>query len=115
MQPAARDPAGSSPPATPPVSGTSDPMALIRSALICAGTSVWDWDMDNDVLGDVDDSLLQLGYPVPAHGSTQADWDRLIHPDDIAASRVACERHLSGEAALYEHEYRIKAADNSWR
>lgn len=90
-------------------------MALIRSALICAGTSVWDWDMDNDILGDVDDSLLQLGYRVPAHGSTQADWNRLIHPDDIAASRLACERHLSGEAALYEHEYRIQAADSSWR
>ncbi len=115
MQPAALDPAGSTCAETQRAPTVVDPMALIRSALAGAGTSVWDWDMDNDSLGDVDDSLLQLGYPVPAHGSTQADWDRLIHPDDIAASRVACARHLSGEAELYDHEYRVQAADGSWR
>ena len=72
MPPAERDPASQTAAASPPVAGSSDAMALIRSALAGAGTSVWDGyiDSDSDSLGDVDDSLLQLGYPVPVDGST---------------------------------------------
>lgn len=89
--------------------------ALIRAALVGAGTFVWEWDIDSDVLGDIDQGFEQLGYPRPSRGYTQQDWDALIHPDDRAANDDAYQRHARGETDAYEHAYRARAADGSWR
>ena len=48
-------------------------------------------------------------------GRTQEDWNRLIHPDDVAANHEAYLRHERGEVDHYEHAYRIRARDGSWR
>lgn len=98
-------------PGAPPFSGDS----RLPLALAGAGTSVWEWHVDTDVLGDLDEGTAMLGY---AHGeieATQAAWDELMHPDDRAGNDAAYERHACGEAATYEHEYRIKASDGTWR
>lgn len=88
---------------------------LIRAALRGAGTFVWEWAIDSDRLGDIDEGFAQLGYPVPEGGGTQRDWDALIHPDDLAANHEAYLRHARGEAAVYESSYRARAADGRWR
>ena len=88
--------------------------ALIRNALQGAGTYVWEWDIDSDELGDIDQGLEQLGYGARDIGRTQADWDHLIHPDDRAANHEAYLRHARGESPQYEHAYRIRAQDGRW-
>ena len=98
--------------AAPPQPGTVE---LMRRALHGGGTSVWEWDIDSDRLGDIDDGLQQLGYDAVEVGRTQADWDRLIHPDDRAANHEAYLRHARGELDHYEHAYRIRAGDGRWR
>ncbi len=108
---ARRDAKGSVPDTVP--SFAADPR--LHQALAGAGTSVWEWNVLTDVLGDLDEGTAMLGY---AHGeveSTQAAWGALIHPDDRADNEAAYERHVRGEVAIYEHEYRIKARDGSWR
>ena len=113
--PSASDDAATTEPVT--MTGTApfpgDPR--LPEALAGAGTSVWEWHVDTGILGDLDEGTAMLGY---AHGeieSTQAAWDDLMHPDDRAGNDAAYARHASGEAATYEHEYRIKARDGSWR
>jgi PAS domain S-box-containing protein len=93
--------------------GTS--VAMIRAALAGAGTFVWEWDVDSDGLGDIDEGLQQLGYAQGEVGGTQADWDALIHPDDREANHQAYLRHAAGEVAMYGHTYRARASDGSWR
>ena len=92
-----------------------DDAALMRSALLGAGTFVWEWDLATDRLDDVDEGLEMLGYRPGEIGRTQRDWNRLIHPDDLAANEAAWLRHERGEADFYEHEYRIRKADGGWR
>jgi len=87
---------------------------LIRAALRGAGTFVWEWEIDSDRLGDIDEGFVQLGYAAPEGGGTQRDWDALIHPDDLAANHAAYLRHARGEAAVYESSYRARAADGRW-
>ena len=89
--------------------------ALLYAALAGADTFVWDWDIDSDVLSDIDEGLLLLGYARHEVGRTQADWNQLIHPDDRAANHEAYLRHARGEAEVYEHAYRARAADGRWR
>jgi len=87
----------------------------LHQALAGAGTSVWEWHVTTDRLGDLDEGTAMLGYARGEIASTQAAWNALMHPDDRAGNDAAYERHARGEAAIYEHEYRIKARDGSWR
>ena len=89
--------------------------ALVRAALHGAGTMVWEWHIASDRLSDIDEGFAQLGYPPAAGRRTQQDWDTLIHPDDLTANHQAYLRHAAGEADDYEHVYRARAADGSWR
>ncbi|MCB9649122.1 MAG: PAS domain S-box protein [Deltaproteobacteria bacterium] len=41
-------------------------------------------------------------------------WARLAHPDDLAASNSALERHFSGEAPFYDIECRMRHKDGRW-
>jgi PAS domain S-box-containing protein len=88
---------------------------MIRSALQGGDTFVWEWDIDSDWLSDIDNGLEQLGYGGQDIGRTQAAWNRLIHPDDLAANDEAYQRHARGESEHYEHSYRIRASDGQWR
>ena len=88
---------------------------MIRRALEGGGTFVWEWDIDSDVLSDIDEGLQQLGYDARDTGRTQEDWNRLIHPEDAFGNHEAYLRHARGEIEQYEHSYRIRASDGSWR
>jgi signal transduction histidine kinase len=100
-------------PAAPRYSGPE--AGLIRSALAGAGTFVWEWWIESDWLTDIDQGLLLLGYPVDGGGHTQEHWNALIHPEDRDGNHEAYLRHERGEVEVYEHAYRIRAADGSWR
>ncbi len=90
-------------------------LALQRTAMHEAGTFVWEWDMASDVLGDIDEGERMLGYPINTLGNTQADWDRIVHPDDRAVIDKAFGAHVRGEEPLYRAVYRARAADGQWR
>jgi signal transduction histidine kinase len=90
-------------------------LALQRRAMHEAGTYVWEWDMATDVLGDIDEGERLLGYPLNTLGHTQADWDRVIHPDDRALVDKAFEAHVRGDEPMYRVVYRARAANDQWR
>ncbi|MEO8156092.1 MAG: PAS domain-containing protein, partial [Rhizobacter sp.] len=92
-----------------------DPHRLMAEALVGAGTSVWSWDMENDVLTGMNGSVALLGYAEGELESTQAGWNGVIHPDDLAENDAAYQRHARGEISAYESEYRARAKDGSWR
>ncbi|MFN0185255.1 MAG: PAS domain-containing protein [Aquabacterium sp.] len=88
--------------------------ALVRAALQGADTFVWEWDIDSDVLGDIDEGFRLLGYRRGELGHLQGDWNALIHPDDRAANHEAYLRHAAGEVPIYEHAYRVRHRDGHW-
>ena len=90
-------------------------LALMRTAMHEAGTFVWEWDIATDLLGDIDEGERMLGYPPNTLGRTQADWDRIVHPEDQALILRAYEAHERGEQAMYRVVYRALAADGRWR
>ena len=90
-------------------------LALQRRAMHEAGTYVWEWDMSTDVLGEIDEGERLLGYPLNTLGHTQADWDRVVHPDDRALIDKAFNAHVRGEEPMYRAVYRARAANDQWR
>ncbi|WP_374675598.1 ATP-binding protein [Ideonella sp.] len=92
-----------------------DSLSMVRAAMHEGGTFVWEWDLATDSLGDIDEGARMLGYASEAIGHTQADWDRLIHPEDAPAVEAAYQAHARGQAEGYHALYRARAADGSWR
>jgi PAS domain S-box-containing protein len=92
-----------------------DDGALLRAALHGAGTFVWEWRPDTDELSEIDEGFEMLGYARDHLAPTQDNWNRLIHPDDLAENHAAYLRHARGEVEQYEHIYRARDAAGHWR
>lgn len=82
-------------------------------ALYGANDGLWDFDLDRKttyfsprwkaMLGYGDDELEPL-----------ADWQELVHPDDLERVRLALRDHLSGVEPLFESVHRLKHRDGVW-
>ncbi|MCB0182966.1 MAG: PAS domain-containing protein, partial [Caldilineaceae bacterium] len=55
------------------------------------------------------------GYPLDQYFDTMLTWKDSIHPDDRPVVTYALENHLSGQTPFFEHEYRVKRGDGTWR
>ncbi|WP_341892282.1 PAS domain-containing protein [Variovorax sp. YR752] len=89
--------------------------ALMRDALLGAGTSVWEWDILTDRLTNFRASMALLGHADEGLAPLQQTWNALIHPEDLDANQEAYQRHAREETGIYEHEYRARASDGTWR
>jgi hypothetical protein len=87
----------------------------MQAALRGAGSFIWEWDVENDILPDIEEGFAMLGYPRQQRAHTQDDWNQLIHPEERAANHAAYLRHERGEVDRYEHVYRALGADGNWR
>ncbi len=88
---------------------------LVRAALLGAGTSVWEWNPQTDVISGVDADMSLLGYGPEESRLTQREWNELIHPEDRADNEARYQEHARDEAPYYEHEYRARTKDGQWR
>jgi diguanylate cyclase (GGDEF)-like protein/PAS domain S-box-containing protein len=77
----------------------------------------WYWDCKNNIVVFNPLKVTTLGYKVdeiPEQVTYQFFTDKL-HPDDYHHVMEAMKKHLSGEAVVYETEYRIRTKDGGWR
>lgn len=88
--------------------------ARLHFAMDSAGHGVWDWNVD---LGKVFYShawKAMLGFRDGEIGTTTDECLRRIHPDDQTARCEALQRHLRGEAPLYQSEHRLRCKNGRW-
>jgi diguanylate cyclase (GGDEF)-like protein/PAS domain S-box-containing protein len=88
-----------------------------RYALSAAGSNdgLWDWDLKNDAFYASERWKLMIGLPSESRIDRMDEWFRHVHTDDVTALRSALQRHLSGESAHFEHEYRMSHFDGTYR
>ncbi|MGH9256495.1 MAG: putative bifunctional diguanylate cyclase/phosphodiesterase [Vicinamibacterales bacterium] len=89
----------------------------LRYALSAAGSNdgLWDWDLTINAFYASERWKLMIGLPADSRVESMEDWLRYVHADDVAALRSAVERHLTGETAHFEHEYRMSHVDGAYR
>jgi PAS domain S-box-containing protein len=88
---------------------------LLREALEASGTSVWEWNPITDQLFGVEGMTTLLGVTPDEESPTQDHWERRVQPDDNAETDKQYQRHARGETPFFEHEYRARAKDGSWK
>ncbi|GAC1330555.1 MAG: hypothetical protein NVSMB15_04200 [Steroidobacteraceae bacterium] len=86
------------------------------SELALWGTQIglWDWDIVRDRLTWINDWCEHSQLTAFSGQGHEQLWSSRIHPEDLAAYREALTRHLDGETAPYDVDYRLRNRDGAW-
>jgi PAS domain S-box-containing protein len=84
-------------------------------ALQSAGFGVWDLDVRRQRVSYSPQWKAMLGYADADGVDATGVWRGRVHPDDLQPMADALNAHLTGRAAAYAHEFRLRAADGSYR
>ena len=84
---------------------------LMETASRAANVAMWEWDM---VSGRMDWSASvdeMLGYEPGTVPRRFAEWEKIIHPDDLPIVKQAKEGHLTA-GVPYDVEFRVRRLDD---
>ncbi|MDX2185482.1 MAG: ATP-binding protein [Opitutaceae bacterium] len=87
----------------------------LRLALDSTQIAIFEWTAPRDDLYFSPGLWSMLGFQYEPLRQPGQSWAEFIHPDDRPTYRRATDRHLSGVVSFADPEYRIRAADGSWR
>ncbi len=87
----------------------------VRLALLCSGDGVWDINLQSRAMVFLEGWEKILGYQPGELEQTLDGYVDLIHPDDRNRMEVEIKRHIDGESATYQCEFRIRTKDGGWR
>ena len=73
------------------------------------------WDVEHQQLRVDKRWWRMLGYSPDAFPLTLEAWAAMLHPEDAGWLDAAVRKVLAGEQENWNNEYRIRAADGSWR
>lgn len=86
---------------------------LFRLAAGATGDVIYDWRIDDDRIWWSPNAANLFGS-LHRIGSTLAEWERLVHPDDRARVGGALDSALAGTAMTWVDNYRIRRVDGSY-
>lgn len=80
-----------------------------------ANDGIWDWNPQNGQVYYSERWKSMLGYSGDEIGTDLQAWTSRIHPDDQARTASDMQRHLRGETAFYECEYRLRCKNGDYK
>lgn len=80
-----------------------------------AGVGCWEVDVASDIARYSRRWALQLGYTEHDLSPTPGNWRQMTHREDQARVDAAVDRHLAGQAARIDVEFRVRRRDGSWQ
>jgi two-component system, cell cycle sensor histidine kinase and response regulator CckA len=87
----------------------------LEVAIRGSGMGLWDWDVMNDTVS-WDGRLAEiLGVEAAELGTSGAEIRARLHPDDVEGFQAALDAHLQQRQAFFQHEYRLRAGDGSYK
>ena len=79
------------------------------------GVGTWEWNVQTGETRFNERWADLIGYTLDELAPVSVGtWTKYIHPDDVAASGVALEKHFAGEVDYYECEARMRHKDGHW-
>lgn len=81
----------------------------------CAGLGLLEWDLRTDAISISPQYAELLGYAAAEVGPSRAEWEALVHPDDLPAVKAAVAALLEDHAAHYSMRYRMRTRSGVYR
>lgn len=88
--------------------------ASLNAALQSSELCVWEYHIATGAIFFSRELGIMLGYAEQDIPARIEAWEALVHPDDLAATRLALARHFQGETDTLHIEYRVRSGDDSW-
>ena len=83
-------------------------------ALKGAKCGLWDWDIAAGKTYFDPNYFLIAGYEPDEFPHLYDEWEKRIHPDDVAAAVAAIQQYISGATETYTVEFRFKTKSGDW-
>ena len=87
----------------------------LRLAVRASHVGLWDWDLRSNQVVFSREWKLQLGFEEHEIANEFSEWERRVHPEDLAPTMACVERVLAGPGDEHEVEFRMRHKDGSWR
>lgn len=86
----------------------------LRYAFEGTGDALWDMNIANGQLYISQSWIENMGYNPSIWRYDHRSWGKLIHPQDISATKAALQAHYRGETPVYTAEYRVRTKSGDW-
>lgn len=87
----------------------------LRLAVKSANVGLWDWDLGTEQFYFSAEWKSQIGYGEGEISNDLSEWQRRVHPDDLAGATQKVNSALANPSAGYQHEFRLRHKDGSYR
>ena len=86
-----------------------------KFAIEGTGDGLWDWNISNNTVYFSKTWKSMLGYSEGDISDNLSEWERLVHPDDLADTMHAVKEHLDGKTPAYISEHRLLCKNGSYK
>lgn len=76
---------------------------------------IWDWNIKNNTIFFSARWKEMLGYEDQEIVNHYDEWEKRVHPDDLAWVTTAIQDHLVGKTLFYRTEYRLQCKDCTYK
>ncbi|HRF31046.1 MAG TPA: ATP-binding protein, partial [Azonexus sp.] len=80
-----------------------------------SGDALTDWNLATGNIDSGHQWKAKLGYVEGDLDNSIAQWQRLVHPEDLRILQSRIDAHLKNQDSAFEAECRLKARDGQWR
>jgi len=87
----------------------------LQFAMQASNVGLWDWNLRTNQVNFSREWKSQLGYEENEIRNEFSEWERLVHPDDLAAAQERVQRYQAQPEGAYEAEFRMRHKGGTWR
>jgi len=87
----------------------------LEQAIRAGRIGLWERDADTWAFAITDNWKSLFGYAEDEIGNSSADFDRLVHPDDLERIHAFARAYRENPQGDYENRFRVRHKDGSWR
>jgi len=80
-----------------------------------SGDALTDWNLPAGTIDSGRQWKQMLGYAEEDIDNSIAQWQRMVHPDDLRLLQQRIEAHQKNQDSYFQAECRFKARDGQWR
>lgn len=86
-----------------------------KFAIEGTGDGLWDWDITSSHVYFSKSWKKMLGYDEADISNNLSEWQKIIHPEDLAKTMACVYDHLDGKTPAYINEQRLLCKDGSYK
>ncbi|MBF0602904.1 MAG: CHASE domain-containing protein [Nitrospirae bacterium] len=80
-----------------------------------AKDGLWDWDIPSGTVFYSKRWKEMLGFSEEEMGNGLDEWEKRVHPGDLAHTMATVKAYLDGKTNIYHSEHRVRCKDGQWK